>query len=74
VLLRLHQISISELSPRLSRGSVLVSATNGKTTTSAMLCGDPRSRLDPDSWHNRAGSNMHWGVATELLRRRSRRR
>ena len=51
---------------RLEAGSVLVSATNGKTTTSAMvaaildLAGRPLV-------HNRAGSNMTWGVATALL-------
>jgi lipid II isoglutaminyl synthase (glutamine-hydrolysing) len=45
---------------------VLVSATNGKTTTAAMIAAcleaDGRSVVG-----NRAGSNMAWGVATALL-------
>lgn len=66
VLLRLEPNAIAELSQRLDRGSVLVSATNGKTTTSSMLAailGEAHVPLV----HNRAGSNMHWGVATALL-------
>jgi lipid II isoglutaminyl synthase (glutamine-hydrolysing) len=66
VLLRLEPAAIAELSRRLDRGSVLVSATNGKTTTSSMLAailGEAHVPLV----HNRAGSNMHWGVATALL-------
>ena len=50
----------------LSRGSTIVSATNGKTTTagmiSAVLAAEGRTPV-----HNRAGSNMTWGVATALL-------
>jgi UDP-N-acetylmuramyl tripeptide synthase len=45
---------------------VVVSATNGKTTTSSMLA----SVLEASGAavvHNRAGSNMNWGVATALL-------
>jgi UDP-N-acetylmuramyl tripeptide synthase len=66
VLLRLEPDAIALLSRRLSRGSVLISATNGKTTTSAMLA----AILDVAGIPvvgNRAGSNMHWGVATALL-------
>ena len=37
VLLRLEPKAIGELAARLERGSVLVSATNGKTTTAAMI-------------------------------------
>src|SRR5918996_2699278 len=52
--------------PRLERGSIVVSSTNGKTTTAGMISGilraDGRTPV-----HNRAGSNMHWGVATALL-------
>ncbi len=50
----------------LDEGSVLVSATNGKTTTAAMIAAcleaDGRSVVA-----NSAGSNMAWGVATALL-------
>ena len=66
VLLRLEPEAIAALAARLGRGSALVSATNGKTTTSTMLAailGQARVPLV----HNRAGSNMHWGVATALL-------
>jgi lipid II isoglutaminyl synthase (glutamine-hydrolysing) len=66
VLLRLSPDAIAELGARLSRGSTIVSATNGKTTTagmiSAALAAEGRAPV-----HNRAGSNMTWGVATALL-------
>jgi UDP-N-acetylmuramyl tripeptide synthase len=66
VLLRLDPDAIAQLSRRLDRGSVLISATNGKTTTSTMLAAILGKAGIP-LVHNRAGSNMHWGVATALL-------
>jgi UDP-N-acetylmuramyl tripeptide synthase len=66
VLLRLEPDAIAELSHKLDRGSVLVSATNGKTTTSTMLAAILGQAGLP-LVNNRAGSNMHWGVATALL-------
>jgi len=54
------------LARRLEAGAVLVSATNGKTTTSAMLAAI-LERAGRPVVHNRAGSNMAWGVATALL-------
>ena len=45
---------------------MLVSATNGKTTTSAMVAA-VLERAGRPVVHNRAGSNMGWGVATALL-------
>ena len=66
VLLKLEPDAITRLGPRLQRGSVLVSATNGKTTTSTMLAAILEQMQVP-LVHNRAGSNMHWGVATALL-------
>ena len=69
VLLRLSPDAISRLGSRLERGATLVSATNGKTTTagmiSAILAADGREPV-----HNRAGSNMTWGIATALLEQR----
>jgi UDP-N-acetylmuramyl tripeptide synthase len=66
ILLRLAPDAISELATGLERGSTIVSATNGKTTTagmiSAALAAAGRSPV-----HNRAGSNMSWGIATALL-------
>ena len=44
VLMRLDPDAIGELGARLPRGSVLVSATNGKTTTARDARRDPRAR------------------------------
>jgi UDP-N-acetylmuramyl tripeptide synthase len=69
VLLRLAPDAIDRLGRRLTQGSTIVSATNGKTTTAGMiaaiLAAAGRSPV-----HNRAGSNMTWGVATALLEQR----
>jgi UDP-N-acetylmuramyl tripeptide synthase len=66
VLLRLAPDAIARLGSSLGGGTTLVSATNGKTTTagmiSAALTADGREPV-----HNRAGSNMTWGIATALL-------
>ncbi len=66
LLLRLDRHSIARLGSRLDAGVTLVSATNGKTTTAgmlaALLAADGREPV-----HNRAGSNMTWGIATALL-------
>jgi UDP-N-acetylmuramyl tripeptide synthase len=66
MLLRLEPHALERLAPRLGRGSVVVSATNGKTTTAAMIAA-VAERAGERVVHNRAGSNMHWGVATALL-------
>jgi lipid II isoglutaminyl synthase (glutamine-hydrolysing) len=66
VLLRLDRRAIAHLGSRLQGGAVLISATNGKTTTASMLA----AALERDGTavvRNRAGSNMNWGVATALL-------
>jgi len=69
LLLRLAPDAISRLGSSLTDGSTIVSATNGKTTTagmiSAALGASGRAPV-----HNRAGSNMTWGVATALLEQR----
>jgi UDP-N-acetylmuramyl tripeptide synthase len=44
----------------------VISATNGKTTTAGMLASAMHA-AGRDPVHNRAGSNMAWGVATALL-------
>ena len=66
VLVRMAPDAIDRLAASLDRGSIVVSSTNGKTTTAGMIAGileaDGRHPI-----HNRAGSNMHWGVATALL-------
>jgi lipid II isoglutaminyl synthase (glutamine-hydrolysing) len=66
VLLKLQPDAIAQLARRLDRGSMLISATNGKTTTASMLAAILAQAHVP-LVHNRAGSNMHWGVATALL-------
>ncbi len=66
VLIALEPGAIRELSGRLSRGSVVISATNGKTTTAAMVA-SVLARADVPVVHNRAGANMAGGVASALL-------
>ncbi len=66
LLLRLEPGALARLGAKLDRGTTIVSATNGKTTTTAMIA----AALEADGRrpvHNRAGSNMTWGVATALL-------
>jgi UDP-N-acetylmuramyl tripeptide synthase len=66
MLLKWEPAALARLGARLDRGTTIVSATNGKTTTAGMIAAileaDGRSPV-----HNRAGSNMTWGVATALL-------
>jgi UDP-N-acetylmuramyl tripeptide synthase len=66
LLVRMAPDAIERLAGQLDRGSIVVSSTNGKTTTAGMISGvlraDGRTPI-----HNRAGSNMHWGIATALL-------
>jgi lipid II isoglutaminyl synthase (glutamine-hydrolysing) len=61
--------AIGTLAGRLPLGSTLVSATNGKTTTAAMVAEilGRRVRLA----HNRAGANLVSGVASALLEARN---
>src|SRR5271170_2130831 len=66
LLMRLAPGAIGELGSRLARGSVLISATNGKTTTAAMTAGI-LARAGIPLVHNREGANMAGGIATTLL-------
>jgi lipid II isoglutaminyl synthase (glutamine-hydrolysing) len=66
LLLRLAPQALGRMARELEAGSLLVSATNGKTTTSAMIAAC-LERAGRPLVHNRAGSNMAWGVATALL-------
>ncbi len=66
VLMKLAPGAIGDLAGRLAQGSVVISATNGKTTTAAMVA----AILERDGTrlvHNRAGANMAGGVASVLL-------
>ena len=65
ILATLDPDAVGTLARRLPQGSALISATNGKTTTAAIVAeilGD-RVRLA----HNRAGANLVSGVASALL-------
>ena len=66
LLVRMDQGAISSLSARLSRGSALISATNGKTTTAA-LAASIFERAGIGLVHNQAGANMAGGIASTLL-------
>ncbi len=66
ILLRLDPAAIRRLAGGLDRGSVVISATNGKTTTAAMIA----SIFDAAGLsvvHNSAGANMAGGIASTLL-------
>jgi lipid II isoglutaminyl synthase (glutamine-hydrolysing) len=65
VLTRVEPHAIERLAGRLSRGSVVISATNGKTTTAAMVS-TVLERAGTRLVHNRAGANMVGGVAAAL--------
>jgi len=66
LLLRMAPDALEDLGGRLVNGSTIVSATNGKTTTAGMIAATLRA-AGRTAVHNRAGSNMSWGVATALL-------
>src|SRR5215212_4985087 len=66
LLLRMDEDAIQTLGRRLDDGAICLSATNGKTTTASMLA-EILERAGRRVVHNRAGSNMHWGIATALL-------
>lgn len=67
LLLRWCPHAIRELSAAVPAGSVVVSATNGKTTTARMLSACIRAG-GHDLVTNRSGANLTSGVATALLR------
>ncbi len=66
LLLRVSPDALQRMGAELDDGAAVVSATNGKTTTSAMVAAI-LERSGERVVHNRAGSNMGWGVATALL-------
>jgi UDP-N-acetylmuramyl tripeptide synthase len=71
VLLQLDHHAIARLAAGLRRGSVVISATNGKTTTAA-LAGSILARAGITTVDNFAGANMAGGVASALLAARGR--
>ena len=65
MLLRLAPDALDRLGRDLNP-TAIVSATNGKTTTAGMIAAALEA-AGRRPVHNRAGSNMTWGVATALL-------
>src|SRR5438874_4501472 len=68
LLWKLDPGAVDRLASRLPQGAAAVSATNGKTTTTAMVARilDRRIRLA----HNSSGANLLSGVASSLLETR----
>lgn len=66
LLLRADPRAMERLAGELDGGAAVISATNGKTTTATMVAAI-LERGGQAVVHNRAGSNMGWGVATALL-------
>jgi lipid II isoglutaminyl synthase (glutamine-hydrolysing) len=66
LLLRLEPGAVGPLAGRLTNGSAVISATNGKTTTAAMVA-SILERGGHQLVHNRAGANMAGGIAGTLL-------
>src|SRR4051812_49975494 len=65
LLWRLDPGALDRLAARLPLGSAVVSATNGKTTTTAMVAEILGPRLELA--HNRAGANLVSGVVSALV-------
>jgi lipid II isoglutaminyl synthase (glutamine-hydrolysing) len=66
ILTRLEPDAIGRLSRRLPEGCAVISATNGKTTSAAMVA-SVLTRQGRRVVGNRAGANMAGGVASALL-------
>jgi UDP-N-acetylmuramyl tripeptide synthase len=65
LLWKLDPAAIDQLASQLPQGSVAVSATNGKTTSTAMVAEILRPRVRVA--HNDSGANLVSGVASALL-------
>ncbi len=57
---------IEHMAGQLQKGSVVVTGTNGKTTTAALISA-MLTRGGYRPVHNQSGSNMTWGVASSLI-------
>ncbi|MDQ7819304.1 MAG: MurT ligase domain-containing protein [Armatimonadota bacterium] len=64
----LHPQVVSRLAAGLRRGCVVVTGTNGKTTT-ARLIGHILARAGIPAAHNRAGANLAAGIVAALVER-----
>lgn len=63
---RIDPAVVAHLGRQLGRGLVLVTGTNGKTTTSRVIASALRESRIP-TIHNREGSNLMRGIASALL-------
>lgn len=59
---------LKDFSSQIKQGSVLITGTNGKTTT-ARLLGQILSSVGLDYVHNRSGSNLLRGITTSLVQK-----
>src|SRR4051794_23126190 len=66
LLLKVDPGALGRLAAELPLGSVLVSATNGKTTTTAMLA----EILSPSLAYNHSGANLLSGITSTLIESR----
>lgn len=64
---RLHRGFIADMSRRLPDGAVVITGTNGKTTTSKML-GDTLAAAKYRVIRNDSGSNLRQGIASTFVR------
>ncbi len=68
--LRIDRELVSKLSSQLTQGSILVTGTNGKTTTARLIANMAR-QINLATVHNSSGSNLMRGIATALLKQAS---
>ncbi len=66
LLTRLRPDAIGRMSQSLEHGSIVLSATNGKTTTAALIA-SILERHERRLVHNRQGANMTGGIAATML-------
>lgn len=64
--LKIDKNLISKLTKKLTRGSIVITGTNGKTTTSRIIS-HYFSQNNISYIHNRAGSNLERGIASTFI-------
>ena len=63
---KIYPLFVSQLTKNLKHGSIVITGTNGKTTTSRILS-SILHQAGYNPIHNRAGSNLMRGVASTLI-------